>query len=513
MATIPKDAEIRATLEKIKELDKQREYLYKIIDSLEDQKAQNKIKTKFLTPNMIKGKPTQQYLWGLDTMTEGMEGTYYWLLAFLGETYYTKGYKVNKAQDYFAATETSFFFGEMGARRTNLEKRAQELLGLINQLVRTMINILWDLREFDIRLNHYKKLEDKDAEIRRSADLALKSIWLSEVDMKKGAGSINNLVQQLNFVTLRDAFMFVDTLGDEGEILKKIGEKENEGMDLPLIVKRILRARAQEYLQWRELSRQELTKRFEIEKAYLRHEVASLKLYTEWAKPYLYATQKLIPAEQKKLGKTGAPLINVSVISQVQAELVTAFETAHIFIELFGTKDVTPKPGGEEIFGDDKIYQAIEIDFIYRTLPGQVERSRYMQRGNLDVVFSAYALDERRKKDLETVEQVDVLKLATQMTDDTLAKLSKDLADFGAVDVEDELPDIAIAKSGLGTFAQDVVQPFADAAKNLKKLMPEQTGPSPRTKDMALKAAAKSARGDILNMYDTLKKAKRMYTW
>ncbi len=501
--------------------DEAREYIYGLIDKTSDEKLQRRLKT-LLTPKMLKGNVYQQYLLGLDTMAEGLESSYYWILSFWGDKFFNQKYEIRKAQEYFAATETSYIFGDMGARRTNLEKRAQELLALINQLIRTIINILWDLREFEIRIQRYTELQSKDKDIQRSADLALKSIWLSEVDMKKGAGSINNLVQQLNFVTLRDAFMFIDTMQDKEKVLKDIGEKDEEkGMDLPMIVKRILLGRVTEYMDWRELSEKELTKRFDIEKAYLRHEVASMKLYTAWVRPYLFSINRLtmpLPEKMAKLipdtGTKHDTNIGWGRIYSPQAELVTTFETAQIFVELFGTKDLTDKYGGSAVFGEDKIYGAIEADFVFRTLPGQVDQRRYMQRGNLDIIFTAYSLDEQRKKDLESREEDEVLKQATQMTDDTLQALRNDLAHFEADDVEAELPKIEVPKPKFASLFGDLAKPFAEAAEGLQKFMPSgKKQASVWTKRKALDAAGSAAAKTAEDVYDKFKKMKGMYTW
>src|SRR3989344_1541332 len=104
---------------------------------------------------------------------------------------------------------------------------------------------------------------------------------MDNVDVKKGRGSINMLAQDLNFLTIRDAFMIVNSVEDV------------EKQDLNDRVKRILKPRMQEFLEWKERSEKELLKRYEIERAYLRSQVAALKLYSGWTKPYLKTAQKL----------------------------------------------------------------------------------------------------------------------------------------------------------------------------------------------------------------------------
>jgi hypothetical protein len=115
--------------------------------------------------------------------------------------------------------------------------------------------------------------------------------------MKRGQGSINALASgQLQFVTLRDAFMKAKSLEDV------------EKMDLNDRVKRILKPRMAEFLDWKERSEHELRKRYEIEKNYLKGQINTLKLYSKWAKPYLVATQKL--SSEGNLGDNPA-LVNI----------------------------------------------------------------------------------------------------------------------------------------------------------------------------------------------------------
>ena len=62
---------------------------------------------------------------------------------------------------------------------------------------------------------------------------------MDNVDIKRGRGSINMMAQDLQFVTLRDAFMTVKTLKDVDKI------------DLNDRVKRILKPRLAEFLEWK----------------------------------------------------------------------------------------------------------------------------------------------------------------------------------------------------------------------------------------------------------------------
>ena len=88
-----------------------------------------------------------------DTTQEGFEHTYFWLLDFISG----KGYKVNKTQDYFIASELGNLYQQAGTMRTAIEKRASELLQTVGILIKSIVQLLWDLKEFDLRLKIYEK--------------------------------------------------------------------------------------------------------------------------------------------------------------------------------------------------------------------------------------------------------------------------------------------------------------------------------------------------------------------
>src|SRR3989338_4932417 len=218
-----------------------------------------------------------------DSMTEGLEPIYYWVLDFLrySPPAGIKMDEVIKYTDEYDASVGSGYFGEMGTRASVMQDRAMKIMATVNTVVRSIINLIYDLREFNIRLSHYDNLHAESSSIKQAARLALKQIWMDQVDIKKSRGSINALSQQLEFVTLRDAFLAIDDINQIDKV------------DLNDRVKRILKARLEEFNEWEKNSEKELRKRFNIERSYLKSQVASLKYYTLWVKPYLVAAQKL----------------------------------------------------------------------------------------------------------------------------------------------------------------------------------------------------------------------------
>ena len=396
---------------------------------------QKEIKKK-LSTDIIKGDPTITLKLGYETFQSSLEPVYYWLHdALKGETFGFK-YDVEKIKDEFAAAEASMFYGELGRRRTELEKRASELMGTINMIVKSILNLIYDLKEFELRLDEYNKLHSDESAVAVSADYALKTIWLTEVDSKKGPGSINVLVQNLNYVMLRDAFFSVQIpVGEvdeiEKEVLKKI--KSESELDVPDLVRRILQGRIKEYIKWRDISEKELKKRYKIERSYLKSQVNSLQLYTKWARPYLIATRKLLPME---LGTADI------------GELPVTFNTMLTFLDLFAKKKVKigEKTGSsknievskyisvkddKEEEKDNDVYSIIEVKFIYRVVPGGQAQEGYRGHlGTVDITLIGYEMQAKDLENLKNKQQDEVMSFIDVGTKDTLEAIEDDIRKY-----------------------------------------------------------------------------------
>ncbi len=360
-----------------------------------------------------------------DSFQMSLEPFYFWLLDFVK----SKGYDVKKVDEKMAASITSGFFGEMAARRMQLERRGMEILGTVNVVIKSIINLLYDLKEFDRRLKIYDDLHSNDKAKVEAADYALKRIWMDEVDIKKGNASINAMSAKLEFVTLRDAFMAAKSASDIDK------------MDLNARVKRIAKARLTEYLKWREESEKDLRQRRKVELAYLKSQVESLKLYAQWAGPYLKAAQ----------------MIGFKEVSKTNPELIQAFDQSQINLKIRGSKKVyyyqakktrqalgfkikiPPQLKGEArkrwewIHMGPKAYSVIEIEFDYRTKPilvGQPGKGYYRFSGVVDIYFRGYAFTEEDFEKLNNLENEESLKFIEAIASESLGGLRKDLEKY-----------------------------------------------------------------------------------
>jgi len=362
-----------------------------------------------------------------DSPSESLEPIYFWILDFLDKT----GFKPEKLIDNFASSPGSGHFSELGMKRTQMQEQASKIMATINTVLRSVLNLIYDLKEFKIRLSHYDTAKSNDKIQAESGLLALKQIWMDKVDIQRGQGSINALSSgNLQFVTLRDAFFSSKNPDDV------------EKLDLNDRVKRLLKPRIHEFLEWRKRSEQELRKRFEIEKAYLKSQVDSLKLQARWAKPYLKAAEKLEQSESL----------------EKDAALVTAFNTVLLQLTLLGKKQVSVESESTYSYYEgrtlpeefEKIakkirpyYSIIVVDFNFIGIP-QKAGQHYVFGGKATVEFKSYALNQDEidllHYKLSESDLGDALKLVQGMTDESLSQLKLDLDEFMGDEEEKQEP-------------------------------------------------------------------------
>jgi hypothetical protein len=352
--------------------------------------------------------PIEEHKLVYDSASEGLEPVYFFILDRMNE-FFPDG--VEKFVDSFTSSPGSGHFSEMGLRGTKMQEEAMKSLGMVNTLIKGIINLIYDLRNFETRLASYEKAKSEDPKESWAGILGLKQVWLDSVDIKRGRGSIHAMAQELDFATLRDSFMLAESV-------EKIDE-----MDLNERVKYILKPRLQEFFEWKDKSEKELQKRYDMEKAYLKSQVESLKLYTRWAKPYLMAATKL---EQKQPGR--------------KAEVVTAFNTILLNLVLFGKK--TGDPEKLLVSGDlpkpfkkvkwkRKYHECVLVEFFFRGIPHAIGGGRYTFGGRTEVVFRSYVLKdeeiERLSEKLSETDIGDALRLVEGLTEESLKQLQEDI--------------------------------------------------------------------------------------
>jgi len=359
-----------------------------------------------------------------DSSSETLEPIYFFIIDLMNDF----GLKPEKLIDNFSSTPGSGHFAELGQRATIMQNQASKIMGDVNTVLRSVLNIVYDLKEFKIRLQSYEGLKSKKSEEKEAAILSLKQIWMDKVDIAKGNSSIKAMaLGQAGFQTLMDAFLFAKN------------ENEADKIDLNDRVKRILKPRIQEFNIWLIESEKELKKRYELEKTYLKSQVNSLKLYSRWVKPYLKAATELESADKGR-----------------EPALVKTFNTILLELTLFGKskldlKDEAAKGSIPADFGTEKFlktqkrnyYSCVLVDFNFRGIPQKVsQQSHYAFGGRAEVTFKAYALNDdelaKLNEELKKSELGDVMNLIEGTTTESLGQLEEEINSFLEEKSEDE---------------------------------------------------------------------------
>ncbi|MFH1521635.1 MAG: hypothetical protein ABIF18_01625 [archaeon] len=452
-----------------------------------------------------KFKPVSSYRLGFDSQQNQLEPIYYWLLDWLGE----RGWDLKKIVDNFIASPGSGQFSEMNMKATKMQEEGMKILGGMNQVVKSVLNLIYDLKEFELRLEHYNDANDKESKQRREEGmLALKQIWLDNVDLKRGRGSIHQMAAELGFTTLREVFMMANSVDD----VKKMNKDEEGGLINDQVM-RILIPRISEFLKWVDYSEKELRKRFSIERNYLKSQVETIKLYSAWMKPYLVAAEKL---RQKGFDN--------------HAALVNAFSTSMFELQLFGQQSVSAKSVYSGNYDAKRKYNAVLI--IGLEFRGHVSQ-RVTQKGDygfamggkVNMTFDCYALNNEElaaaKKLLDDTDVEKSLEFSADIAGDALADLKEDLDYF--LKSKEEREKLESKNKEEKKKSQDI-NPFAalfglgdkkDKDKKKDKddaviLAPEDIKKDNFVEKMMRAGAAKNAASWLYLAYDIYKKAHLM---
>lgn len=349
-----------------------------------------------------------------DSSSETLEPVYFFILDLMDSL----GLAPQKLVDNFSSTPGSGHFAELGQRATIMQQQAGKIMGDVNTVLRSVLNIVYDLKDFKIRLKHYESLNSKDKAEQEGAYLALKQIWLDKVDINKGNSSVKAMAfGQSGFQTLMDAFLVAKD------------EKDADKLDLNDRVKRIVKSRIIEFSIWLKESEKELQKRYDLEKTYLKSQVNSLKLYAKWVRPYLKAAQELESKESTNpaLVKTFNTII-LELTLLGKSKLDVADEAA---------KGNVPLDFAKEKFLEKrrKYHSCIVVSFTFRGIPQRIsQQAHFAFGGKAEISFSAYSLndDELKKFEEATKESEigDVLKLIEGATTESLGTLEEEIRSF-----------------------------------------------------------------------------------
>ncbi len=326
----------------------------------------------------------------VDSPVSGVEAVYFWLLRFMEErppfglNLSGEWGRVEKIKDIYTAGETSSYWGMAEQRKGMQQDKFQQLMANIGQLLKTLFQLIRELRIIDERLEFYKKSYAGD----RSAEIALKSIWVDLVEGgSKNPASVLGLGSQVGFVTLPDLFFSIHPKKDDvRKEVDKLGGSEYGGINRK--VREVLERKLTQYFYWKEKTYDELMKGEKFKTQYLRQHYNVIRLYLNWLRPYLKNVQRL----QMQSTTT-------------DKDIIAAFETSKIEVELLGIETKYEAEGeyGKEQKEFKEFFPVIRVKLNHVAMPEiafQSEGQRgAIHRGRTVVIIEAFVAQVKKDGD------------------------------------------------------------------------------------------------------------------
>ncbi|MAG38282.1 hypothetical protein CMI45_02765 [Candidatus Pacearchaeota archaeon] len=423
--------------------------------------------------------------------TQILEEHYFWILDYINAKY-KRSFKL---VDNFITSPGSSLFTDMLQKRSTAEQNASRLIGNLNEVTKSVLNLIYSLREFQTVLFLYDDYNSEDKAKKSGALLALKQRWLDKVDILRGGSSIKQLsitgANQPNFVLLIDAFMKPETL------------EAADKLDLNDRLKRLVKQRLEEFYVWLNQSEGGLRGRYRVERNYLKSQMNVLRLYAHWLKPYLKESQRLEQSEDLASSSS----------------FVNAFNTALFELTVVGEGAYDPKgdiASGElpEYFKKLKLQSYVPlvlVEFKYRATPESLgQHARF--RGKAEISITSYALTSEEielfKKQVEKDNLGDILGAISGASEDSLEQIK--------LDVDEILGEIKPDLESFNPKKTSEANPFTalfDFFKPMKKSKDEnQVGLSEDSnEEQVLRSQSLlAARWESRILYDTFKKALDM---
>lgn len=445
-------------------------------------------------------KTSTRYKLVFESFKMSIEEMYYWAINHLRQD---AGFpKIIKVTDVFSASENSALFGQSAQRLSIQEDRASNFLRGISEMVKTLFQIVRELRILDERLEVYENWKKS-----KSADATLKGLYADFAENKGGQmqpGSIYHLSNQLGYAALPD--LFFNTVVYKKEDVDKI----IEGMPgYNKNVKAVLKRKLFQFIIWKEKTHDELIARRRFQIKYLRQHYTTIKTYMSWVKPYLKHIKRLTMSEKQ----LDSP------------DLISAFESSSTEIEVLGIKPV-PKSDYNSV---------VLMTFKFNTRPMMQFRQEYQQgaihigRGTL--TMRAYGWTDKQVelyKRMRDHEDRELLGLVDDQLQSAMEMLGKDLDEYireaeGKLEEEDKKKahdgdDLTnLKKIGSSNTALD---PFISIFKGLADIgfafIPKETfkkvkKPSGPKGDP--KKAYGGAKTGMFMVYNNYKKAHGLLSW
>jgi len=330
-------------------------------------------KKEVLPGNPADGKfgGQSKYTLIVDSPQQGVETNYFSILKLLegqkpfGSSYSGDYGRVEKIKDVYTAGESSAYWGMTEQRKSAQQDKFQQIMANVGQMVKSLFQLLRELRIMDERLEYYTKSYEGD----KAAEVALKSIWVDMVEGgAKNPGSVIGLATQVGFVTLPDLFFSVHPKKSEG-VEKEVDKLKKGGFNRK--VREVLMRKLKQYLVWKEKTYDELQKGQQFKLKYMRQHYHVIKIYLNWLRPYLRNIKRL----QMKS-------------TEGDKDIMAAFDTSKVELEILAIKqkaDFEISPGNKEEKTFQHFFPCIRVRITFVSMPQMAYQQEGFQRGAIHV--------------------------------------------------------------------------------------------------------------------------------
>ena len=445
-------------------------------------------------------KPGRRYKLEYEDFDMSLEEMYFWSLDHIRQDMAFP--RVDKVTDIFSASENSAMFGQSSQRKSIQEDRASNFLRTIGQMVKTLFQVVRELRIIDERLEIYESWKES-----KSADSTLKGLYIDFAENKGGQmqpGSVYHLANQVGYASLPDLFFNTQVYSQE-EIDDVVDDLEyNED------VKNVLRRKLLQFVKWKKNTHEELKNRRSFQLRYLRQHYNTIKTYMSWVKPYLRHIKRL-HMNQEQLDS---------------ADIVSSFETSAQEIETLAIK---PMP-------NDQYNAVVLMTFRFKTRPVlQYQQERHqgpvmIGRGTMELRNYAWTDHQiEMYKSMRESEELEMLGLVDDQLENAMDLLGDDLERYlneakgnepeeegsGEMDAE----EARNLRKKL-TSKQSIFDPFISLGKGFKQIgssfvpklsssSSDDSGPPAEKKGAALG----NAEFAMWMVYNNYKKAHGLLSW
>src|SRR3990172_41244 len=105
----------------------------------------------------VNDKPLAEHTLVYDSSSETLEPIYFFILDLMNDF----RFEVKKLVDNFSSSPGSGHFSELGQRATIMQQQGTKILGDVNTVLRSVLNIIYDLKEFRRSEEHTSELQSR----------------------------------------------------------------------------------------------------------------------------------------------------------------------------------------------------------------------------------------------------------------------------------------------------------------------------------------------------------------